>query len=489
MRFQRVLLINPPVKTGLRSVRPNIGLGYLAQILLENHINYDVLDMLLGYSLHDLEKKIKEFKPDLLGVSMFSNNYKVAYEAMENIKEKFPLLKIVVGGSHASCFKEKLLLDCLAIDYGIILEGEYALLELCQGKELDQIKNLIYRDKEKITINTTRNFVKDLNTLPFPTYYRFELDKYLDEKSLISSRGCPHECIYCAVGVVSGKEVRMRSPANVVDEIEYWYQKGYKQFSFQDDNFSFYRENVFKLCEGIEAKGFKDICFRASGVRADKLDRELLKKMKKVGFISVAMGVEVGNNRMLEVIKKGQKFQDIDSAVKIACELGFDVQLNFLAGVPHETLTDFKDSIDFALKYPILYAEWFPTIPYPGTKLYDWLSEKKYLLAKPEEYLNYNSTRLHSVTANPYTPIFIIPELSVEQRKNNLALLKKIRTVILRRGIIRRLAQTGIPWGLRGCIGYVIASDFVSKYLFRQKIRNFVDKFRRTLLLKLRRSQ
>ena len=468
MRFNKVLLITPPVKTELGPVRPNIGLGYLAQILAHNGIEYDVLDMLLGYSFKDLIRKIDEFQPDLVGISVFSNKYKTAYETLENIKSRYPLIKVVAGGPHISCLKENVLAECKSIDYSVYLEGEAALLELCKGEDLGDIKNLIYRDNGRIIINEPREFIKNLDSLPFPRYEKFEMDKYINEKSVVSSRGCPHQCTYCAVKVVSGRQVRLRSPKNVADEIEYWYQRGSRQFSFQDDNFVLTEKRANEILDEIGARGMTDVFLRCAGARADKLSRNLLERMKRAGFKTIAMGVEVGNDKMLNIIKKGERFEDIDKAVKNACELGFDVYLNFLAGVPFETFSDIKDSIDFALKYPVFYAEWSNIIPYPGTELYDWLKEKNYLLKEPQEYLNATFT-------TSTEPVFETPELSYKDRKKILAMLKKVRSKILRRGIVRRLMQKGIPWGIRHCVGYLASAEFVSRYLFQNRLRRIAD--------------
>ena len=477
MRFNKVLLITPPVKTELGPVRPNIGLGYLAQILAQNGIEYDVLDMLLGYSFKDLSRKIDEFQPDLVGISVFSNKYKTAYETLGNIKSRYPLIKIVAGGPHISCLKENVLAECDSIDYGVYLEGEGALLELCNGKDMGDIKNLIYRDNGRIIVNQPREFINNLDSLPFPTYSKFENSKYIKERSLISSRGCPYECTYCAVKVVTGRQVRLRSPKNVVDEIEHWYKKGYRQFSFQDDNFVSYKQRAFEICDEIQGRGLHDCFFRCAGARADRLSRELLKRMKDVGFKTIAIGVEVGNDKMLKVIKKGEKFEDIDRAVGAACELGFDVYLNFLAGVPFETLSDIKDSINFALKYPVFYAEWSNIIPYPGTELYDWLKEKKYLLKEPQEYLNATFT-------SSTEPVFETPELSYKDRKKILAMLKKVRSRVLRKGVVMRLRNKGIPAGIRHIISFLVSFDLINKYLFQNKIRRLADMVRFKLYMK-----
>ncbi len=467
MRFTKVLLITPPVKTELGPVRPIIGLGYLAQMLLENNIEYDVLDMLLGYCYKDLRHKVDEFKPDLLGVNLFSNRYKVSYKTIKDIKSHFASMKVVVGGPHVSCLGSKVLEDCAEVDYAVVREGEFALLELCKGTKLSQIKNLIYRKDEEIVENEAE-LIRDLDSLPFPTYTGFELDKYIPEKSLISSRGCPHNCTYCAVKVVSGKLVRLRSPKNVVDEMEFWYRKGYRQFSFQDDNFNSTRARVYQICEEIKVRGLNGLFLRCAGARADKLDHDVLKMMKDVGFRTIAIGVEVGNNRMLEVIKKGEKFEDIENAVKEACRLGYDVYLNFLAGVPYETLADVEDSVNFALKYPIFYAEWSNIIPYPGTELFDWLSRKGYLLKQPNEYLNDDSTVSD-------IPVFETPELSFQMRKKILRRLKKVRKSILQQGILHRLKRQGMIWGVRYIIAYVASRDSFTKLLFQNRLRRFAD--------------
>ncbi len=477
MRFSRVLLITPPVKTDLGPVRPSIGLGYLAQILADNGIAYDILDMLLGYSQTELEKKIDEFKPDLLGMNMFSNKYKIAYDTLMHIKQLNPELKIVVGGPHVSCLREQVLSDCNAIDYAIVLEGEQPLLELCQGIPIENIGNLIYRNKKNDVVkNSVRPFISDLNTLSFPRYAKFEMDKYINEKSLISSRGCPYNCIYCAVKLVSGKKVRLRSPKDIVNEMSYWYEKGYRQFSFQDDNFVSKKDRFFEICDEIKRREMNDLFLRCAGARADKLEYDVLRKMVDIGFKTIAIGVEVGNDRMLKIIKKGEKFSDIDECVKNACELGLDVYLNFLAGVPFETLSDIQDSINFALKYPIFYAEWSNIIPYPGTELYDWLKQENYLLSMPEEYLNINSTVSNE-------PIFETPELPYRERKKILYRLKLVREKILRRSISKRLRQQKIPWGLRHIISYIVSVDGLNKFLFQNRIRKIADRIRYKLYM------
>lgn len=472
MRFQRVLLITPPIKTELASIRPNIGLGYLAEILLENNICCDVLDMLLGYSLKNLKAKVDTFRPDLLGISLFSNKYKVSYKLIESIKRYWPSMKIVVGGAHVSCLREKVLEECRAIDFGVVLEGEEALLELCRGESLEEIKNLIYRQKDKIISNEVRDFIDDLDSIPFPTYGKFEVNKYVEEKSLVSSRGCPYGCIFCAVGTTIGKKVRLRSPKNVVDEIEYWYKKGYRQFSFQDDNLTLYGERVVKICEEIDSRGLKDLFLRCAGARADKVDILVLTRMKEVGFKTIAFGVEAGNNRLLRVLKKGETIEQIEHSIKNSCDLGYDVYLSFLVGSPTETLSDIEDSTRIALKYPVFHVDFFNIIPYPGTELHRYLSESHCLLKGPEDYLNNDSPHSRE-------PVFETPELSYEERREILLYLKKVEREVFKRRLILLFKRKGLPGLVIRTLSHILSKDRVRKQLLSNiKIRKLADKFR-----------
>ena len=166
---------------------------------------------------------------------------------------------------------------------------------------------------------------------------------------MASSRGCPYKCIFCSVKAVAGGKLRVRSPENVIDEIEYWYQKGYRKFNFVDDNFTFYRDRVYKICDEIQRRGLKNLKFTcAGGIRADTVDHKLLARMKEVGFYYNAFGVEGGNDKVLKSIKKGEKMEQIRSAIKDACDLGYEVMLFFLVGSPGETWKDIEDSVAVA---------------------------------------------------------------------------------------------------------------------------------------------
>ncbi len=129
--------------------------------------------------------------------------------------------------------------------------------------------------------------------------------------------------------------MRVRCAENVLDEIEYWYERGYRKFNFVDDNFTFYSDRVHEICDGIERRGLNNLKFTCTnGIRADRVDRQLLTRMKEVGFYYIAFGVEGGNEKILKSLKKGETMEPIKRAIKDVCDLGYEVMLFFLVGSP-----------------------------------------------------------------------------------------------------------------------------------------------------------
>ncbi|MDD3296475.1 MAG: radical SAM protein [Candidatus Omnitrophica bacterium] len=472
MKYGKVLLINPAVlKSYMGPIRPPSGLGYLEQYLENNGINIDIIDMSLGYSLRHLWKKIEKFRPDLICVTIWTYRYKDTYEFIGRIKERYPNVDIAVGGPHVSTLRKNVLEDCKDIDYGVVLEGEETLFELCRGRKLEEIKGLLYWEKGEVRYEGDRDFLNNLDSVPFPKYKKFEIDKYiLKEMLIISSRGCPFDCIYCPVKLAIGQKLRIRSAGNIVDELEYWYNKKYRKFNFGDDNFSFFKDRVYDICDEIEKRNLKGLDLRCgNGVRADRVDKPLLKRMREIGFSYLGFGVEAGNNRILKNIKKGERIEKIEEAIKNACELGYDVTLFFLAGSPGETLSDIADSVKLAQKYPIFDARFYNIIPYPGTELFEWIKKRRLFVRQPQDYLN-------DAVAFSRKPLFKTPELSVKERVNVLRQLKRVENKILRKNLKRKLKQYGF---LGRMAANFVPIEFMH-YLIRQNkfIRRISEKIR-----------
>ncbi|HEB12759.1 MAG TPA: radical SAM protein, partial [Actinobacteria bacterium] len=307
----------------------------------------------------------------------------------------------------------------------------------CLGRSIESIEGLIHRDGDDVIFNGERPF-QHLNDVAFPKYHRFEMDKYLTRMvPLVTSRGCPYSCIYCPVEKAIGKRFRLRNAENVVAEIEHWVDQGDSQYLILDDNFTLKTGRVEEICELIGAKGLDELDIGLpNGVRADRISRDLLKKMRSVGFSRLAFGVEAGNDKVLANINKGEKMIHIESAIADACDLGFKVTLFFIIGSPGETWADFMDSISLARRYPIDEARFYNLIPFPGTKLYDWVKDKGYLVRDYNEYLNSASHFVNS-------PCFETPDLSLSERKRAFKLASKTSRQVRRRSLTRKLSRLG----------------------------------------------
>jgi len=390
MRFRKVLFIRPNFPGGkYGATRPPAGLAYLSEFLETMGVETRFLDFAATPSRRRLERALADFAPDIVGVSMFSYRYRVAYELATLIKKLRPEALTIAGGPHVSTYRERVLTACPALDLGVTREGEETLLEICQGRPFEDIPGLLYRCQTEVRYTGDRPFRLALDELPAPTYRRFDLTGYVDEKVIISSRGCPFDCAFCSVRTSMGRRMRFRSPANVVDEVEYWWKRGTRKFDFQDDNFTFDPERVLSICDLIEKRGLTGLLLRCSnGIRADRVDFDLLKRMSQVGFRSVGIGVESGSDRVLQLMRKAEKVERIDAAIRDACALDYDVHLFFIFGFPGESETDLEASEQLALRYPVLKVNFYNVIPFPGTALYDLLQTEGLLKRSAEVYLN-----------------------------------------------------------------------------------------------------
>ena len=420
-------MVSPPSSSRYGGLRVPAGIGYIAQALYDQSIDYEFLDMRLkGNTFRHFKKKAVPFQPDLIGISMITLGYKNTYRMISSIKRLLPHSKIVVGGHHVTILKERVLQDCTDIDFGVVSDGEKTIVELCRNHvPYDKIKGLIFRKGVRVKFAGERPPVEDLDEYAFPRYHNFNMDDYSKQIPINSSRGCVFQCTFCPNKLL-GRKFRMRSVNHFVDEIEYWYERGYRQFAIDDDNFTLNKKRVLRFCDEVEQRGLKDLFMRCSnGVRADRVDRPLLARMKEIGVREVGFGVDGGNNRVLGHLKKGETIETIEQAIKDACELGFDVKIFIIVGTPHETVTDIEDSIRLAKKYPIARVNFNNAIPYPGTEMFDYIEKHNLFITRPEEYLN-------KVSEEKSTPVFETPELPKEERIKMLKRCHEVEKEVMR---------------------------------------------------------
>lgn len=448
MKINRVLLIKPAYQDSYYKYNDlPAGLGYISQALEDKNIEHKVFDMNIQKNLYDT---IGAYRPDLVGLSLMSYRFLNHYQLIERVKRTFPHIKIVVGGPHISTFREEVLRKCGYIDFGVVLEGDRTIIELCNNIDNPSIvKGLLYRENGNVRFTGDRSFIEELDRLGFPKYTHFDLEKY-EFITIITSRGCPYRCIYCPVIYTIGNKWRYRSAVFVVDELKYWHAKGHRRFEFGDDNFTLNYKRVVDICDGIKNLDGLEIGL-GNGIRADKVDKFLLKRMKEVGFAYVAFGVESANNNILKKLRKNETIEQIDKAVKAACEVGLGVDLFFLVGSPGETKEDVKRSIKFACKYPVRDAAFYNILPFPRTELYDMVQ----FLKSPEYHLNKSSHW-------KYEPVFETPELS---RADRIHLLKWSNRVAKKHTNRVKIKRINLPYFLAFVVFYLSKVEFLKKPL------------------------
>ncbi len=471
MRYSRVLLVMPSYPGRyFGGVRPPAGLGYVEEFLAANGVATDALDMNVGNRRRHLFRRIREFRPQLIGLTMMTYQYLSTFELIENLKRGFPEIKTIIGGPHVSAVEGEVMQQCAALDYAVAGEGELPMRDLCLGTPREGIRGLYYRWGREVRSGGPRMFVDDLDQLPFPRFASYPLDKYTNEIEIATSRGCPHKCIFCSVPNHMGRRIRYRSAKLVGDELEYFYKRGVRSFQFGDDNFLQDRSRVMELFDEIDSRPLKGTVLRCGqGIRADLIDEKVLRAMKRAGFRQLGIGAESGSDRIMRVICKHLTVEQVDRAVGMACGMGFDVTLLFVVGTPGETLQDVEQSIALAKKHPIMKAHFFNLIPFPGTALNDWVNQNAALLGPFEGMFNrIDEWKLRA------RPFFETPEMPERDR----ILAQKMTSEASRQIQVRTLERKLERWGALGKLAARAGHfNFVERlFVTNRPLRDLLDR-------------
>ena len=398
----KVLLIQPNYRRiyayaqskDITPIFPPLGLAYIAAVLKQNKIPVRILESNAFDLDHDqIKKEIEKYGPDIVGITSTTSLIEEAYEIAELCDKK---IKVVIGGVHASSLPNETLEKFPRFDYLVRGEGEFTFLELVQGKKINQIKGLYYRKAGKIVQNKPRELIKDLDALPFPERDLLPMKKYFSAGAkqypsdyILSSRGCPYNCLFCADHLVHGKLFRARSPENIMEEVKFLYSQGVRDWDFVDDNFTLFSERVDKFCDLMIESGLnKKMSWRCgNGIRVDMVTLELLKKMKRAGCYMASLGIESGNDQILKKMKKGINLEQVRKAVDWCKEVGIETRGLFMFGNFGEDEKTMQDTIDFAKSLNLDTATFHITIPFPETEY--WKIVKKEGKIYPKNYRDY----------------------------------------------------------------------------------------------------
>lgn len=359
----KVLLIFPPKAFSTKELMPPLSLAYLAAVLERNDIDVAILDALVeANSWRELKRRLLRVKPDIVGVTSLTESRFESFKSAKIAKESLSDSIVVMGGPHVSSCAHDTLLNVPWVDVVVRGEGEITFLELCKNLEhkigLENVQGLSYRNKDgEIVHNSPRHLIKDLDTLPFPAFHLFPLERYdfkldvpgegkLPAINVITSRGCPYGCVFCATSTMYGRRWRARTPSNVVKELIYLSEEyGIRAIFFCDDTFTMNKRRVERICDLMidQGLGLKWRC----EIRVDTVNKSLLKKMKDAGCYEVFYGVESGSQRVLDsVVNKKITIEQVRKVSRWLDDLGMLQNPSYIVSFPDETPEEARQTIE-----------------------------------------------------------------------------------------------------------------------------------------------
>lgn len=380
----RVLLIDPP---GWQKHTINLGLAYLAGTLSLENIKTEILDMNNNtYSQNALNKIVNSFNPKVIGISVKTATANASVEILANLKQSFPDVIYVAGGPHISLCADEFLKENRFIDFGIEGEGEISFVALISNlannkSGFSKISGLCYY-RDNAFLRNPVCFNPEISQLPFPRFESIINIDFLDFRyPLLTSRGCPYGCIFCCVGSIMGKKWRSRKPENVIEElIEAKKKYQITSFEIMDDNFTFDLGNAKAICSLLIKERLNLEWWCHNGLRADRLDEELLRLMKKSGCKSIAIGIESGDEGIFNNIQKGESLTDIVKAVKMIQATGLRCVGYFIVGLPGDSIASTKKTVKFQRHLKLSDYKYNIAVPYPGTKMEEHVRNRGRLL-------------------------------------------------------------------------------------------------------------
>ncbi|MFC1932894.1 B12-binding domain-containing radical SAM protein [Chloroflexota bacterium] len=375
----KVALINPNQYT--QYPQPPMGLALIAAVLEKE-----------GYQVKVLEANALKLKPeavvslvtdvDVIGLTAMTPTINTAATIARHVKRAYPDLPVILGGAHATLLPGETLVTAPEIDIVVRGEGEETIVELLRALDckqpLSEIAGISYRKASEIVSNPPRSKNIDLDSLPFLAYHLLPWRRYkphpphgrtLPFGAIITSRGCPYRCSYCSKPIF-GSKFRGQSPERVIEEVAYHKGRfGIKEFAFYDDVFTFDKKRAHAIADEIMKRGLK-IHWTCES-RVNLVDKELLRHIKKAGCYSIAYGIESGSQEILNTLDKDINPEQVEEAVRLSQDTGLQTIGYFMLGSPGESPESIRQTIQFAKKLKLDFAQFSVTTPYPGTKLYD----------------------------------------------------------------------------------------------------------------------
>lgn len=392
-----LILVDPPVTSVARlgklapagSFWPSLGLGILAAVARNEGYSVKIIDSnaqgLLGLPL---ARTILKEKPRFVGISATTLTIDTVGKIAAEIKKRSPDITIIVGGAHITAVPRETLKRYKDIDIGVIGEGEIVLKNLLAAldkkESLKKISGLAIRDKKDVILTGGRQFIKDLDSLPFPAWdlfpdfpkrYKPSVNTFLKLPAahLFTSRGCSGQCLFCDRSVF-GRVTRMHSAKRVLEMIEYLVKNyGVSEFQFYDDNLALFPKRLEQICQGLIRSKLK-ISWSCQA-RCDMITLEKLRLMKRAGCWQIGLGIESGSDKILKNLQKGETKAIMKKAITACSKVGIETKGYFILGNPGETKESLRETVNFIMSLPLTYVHTTYFTPYPGSAAY-WVAEK-----------------------------------------------------------------------------------------------------------------
>lgn len=390
--MSKIILIQPNFKALI--VAPILGIGYLGAVLKKAGHQVKIIDSLSRRdSYFSLQRLIREEEPDIVGLTTMTICFQETIETIRKIKEVSDCT-ILIGGSHVTALPG-ISLKCTEADFALIGECESTIVELInrierKEQDISDIPGICYENEEsKIVLNRGRKFIDNLDDIPFPLWEELDPNSYPPSPHggffrrypiapIITSRGCSFKCKYCTSSLLWQRKFRKRTAINVCDEMELLIKKyGVREIHFEDDNLTGGREHITAICEEMIRRKLDVVWACPNGVRADSLDKDLLRLMKRAGCYCLGFGIESFSQEIMDSMNKQLNTTRTSEIVKAANDVGIETWGFFIIGLPGETKETFERTVSLSLELPFDRANFSYFAPLPGTYFFDqWIKDK-----------------------------------------------------------------------------------------------------------------
>lgn len=381
-----IIFINPKAKElgafdFLVAKSVPLGLGYLAAYLIERNYSVKIIDEEVEKLTIKKIKEITDKDNQLFGISCMTPNISRGYELADLIKSVYPKSTVIFGGIHPTVLPEEVL-SKPSVDLVVRGEAEPVIEQIVvnhsKGIGFKDILSCSYRDNGKVIHNRQAPLI-EINLLPDIPYHLFD-PKVYDMGFVISSRGCPYNCVFCSQRAINGNVYRYRSTDKVINEIQTLIRL-YKPSNivFFDDIFTLNKKRIYELCQEMIKNGLNTKAEFTMVTRGDSIDDDLLRQLKAANFTGLALGVETASEELMKMIDKKETVEDIVNGIELAKKYDFLVDTVFIYGLPGETRSDRVASFRLAQSLDVAKARFNNASPYPGTRLFQIAKEENNL--------------------------------------------------------------------------------------------------------------